>query len=31
MNSMETRMIRWMIGTALSTAALAFSIAKFVH
>jgi hypothetical protein len=34
-NAMETRMIKWMIGTTISTTlsvgALAFSIAKFVH
>ncbi len=31
MHAMETRMIRWMIATAISTGALAFSVAKFVH
>jgi hypothetical protein len=28
---METRIIKWMIATVLTTAGLAFSIAKFVH
>ena len=30
MNSMETSIIKWMIGTTITTGALAFSIAKFV-
>ena len=31
MNSNEALMIKWMIGTVISTGALAFSVAKFVH
>jgi|GEM_PF-2397321 len=31
MNARETRMIRWVIGAVASTAALAFSAARFVH
>jgi hypothetical protein len=30
MNAMETRLIRWMVGTVISTAAMAFTIAKYV-
>jgi len=29
--AMETRIIKWMIATALTAAGLAFSIAKLVH
>ena len=29
-NNLETSLIKWMIGTVISTAALAFAIAKFV-
>jgi hypothetical protein len=31
MASMETRIIKWFIATTLTTAAFAFSVAKFVH
>lgn len=31
MNATETRILRWMVTTAITCAALAFSIAKFVH
>jgi len=30
-SALETRMIRWFVGTATTLTALAFSIAKFVH
>jgi hypothetical protein len=30
MNSMETSIIKWIIGTTITSAALAFTIAKFV-
>jgi hypothetical protein len=31
MNAMETRILKWMVTTTIACAALAFSIAKFVH
>jgi hypothetical protein len=31
LGGLETRIIKWMIATALTSAGLAFSIAKFVH
>ncbi len=31
MQSMEVRLIKWMIGTVLTATAVAFSIARFVH
>jgi hypothetical protein len=30
-HALETRIIKWLIGTAFTVAALAFSIAKFVN
>jgi len=30
-NALKTRMIKWAVATAIATAGLAFSIAKFVH
>ena len=30
-SALETRMIKWFVGTAITLTALAFSIAKFVH
>ncbi len=31
MSALETRLIKWMIGTVIAGGGLAFSIAKFVH
>jgi len=28
---METRIIKWIVATAVATGSLAFTIAKFVH
>lgn len=30
-NALESRLIKWIVGTVLASAGLAFSIAKFVH
>jgi hypothetical protein len=30
MNAMETRIIRWMIGTAMAALALAFGITRYL-
>ena len=30
-HKVESTMVRWMVGTILAAAALAFAIAKFVH
>lgn len=31
MNAMEARIIRWIVGTTIAAASMAFTIAKFVH
>jgi hypothetical protein len=31
MSAMETRMIRWIVGTTIAVASMAFAIAKVVH
>jgi hypothetical protein len=31
MSAMETRIIRWIVGTIIAAASMAFTIAKFVH
>jgi hypothetical protein len=31
MNAMETRIIRWIVGTTIAAASMAFAIGKFVH
>jgi hypothetical protein len=30
-NALETRIIRWIVGTAIASVSVAFTIAKFVH
>jgi hypothetical protein len=30
-NALETRIIRWIVGTTIAAASVAFTIAKFVH
>jgi hypothetical protein len=30
-NALESKIIKWMVGTVLASTGLAFSIAKFVH
>jgi hypothetical protein len=30
-NALESKLIKWIIGTVLTSAALAFSLAKFIH
>jgi hypothetical protein len=31
LSAMETRLIKWLVGATLSSATLAYSVAKFVH